>query len=655
MLFFMWMAAFFLGCLAQNYILADAIAAGLLLYLVAGTISFLAFRRCRRDVSFFDPSDRESPIFYKDIHWIPFGIGLLLAGCAIWLIWKASIIGFRVSPADWDGTRITYHRPPQAISAFFAWLGFVAWLAASVRRPFFRMVKKQSRTPLACLGILLLICFCLGIYQLTEVPVTVHGDEGMVGVHARKIVNGNIDTFFSVSWYSIPQFFYCIPAGGLYLFGDSLFGLRMSAVLMGMLCVIPFFFLARAFWGTAAAVMSAMLLIGNHFFLHLMHCGVHYVQATFFAVSLLCFWYGTNHLRSLAMCAASGLLLGFALLSYQANHILPVLWVVSQLWLLILRRIRFPWFCISTIVPLLITGLVIAPLIVHDLTIRGGTDVFATRAAAVGMWNPENLLHQNEVTQAGGDSALIWAMQLRNALLAPICYSDRSIQYGGDLPLLDRMTAVFFMLGLLFAGFHFFDIRVSIPALWILGILFAGGVLTIDPPFFPRLAGCLALLYVPVGGVFCYLLKMDVGNGCLRAAVIGFLVIVMGMGLKINLIGYFHTYADEISPRSVHYKQTRMAYFVAERGSSAFTYCFAGQHFSFGSGTVAFLANKCLGRDVDRIPARFPARPITIVLDSSQHNRIKEVQERLPNAALRRHVSQSGNILFFSLSRDGKE
>ncbi len=667
-----WILVFGIGCLAQYWIQNDAVSIGLILYIAAGTMVYLLFTRRRDEFEFDDGLPYEAPSkqndlscrlserghpcphhsAQNDISWRPFFIGLILAIAAIWFIRKASLIGFRLEVAAWDMTQVQYRKPPHAYLARYVWIGFILFTLYSIRRPFLLFLRNQSRKVFIIIGLLLLLCFSLGVYRLTSVPITVHGDEGMVGVHARKLMNGNIETFFSVSWYAIPQFFYFIPACGLYCFGDNLFGLRMSTVVMGLLTIIPFFFLVRSFWGTFAAVLSSLLLISNVVFIHLMHCGVHYIQSIFFAVAVLCLWVFTNRTRSLAVCTASGLLLGFSLLSYQANHILPILWLMSQIWLLVFQRIRFSWFLTSIGLPFFIAGLVIAPLVVHDLTVSERTDIFAVRANSVGIWNSENFDHQNDVYQAGGDTALVWMKQFERSFLAPILYLDTSSQYGGSMPFLNPISAVFFLFGSIIAGYRFYEVRRAIPFLWIGGILFAGGFLTIDTPFYPRLTGCTGLFFVQIGGIFSDLIHAQWKKRSQYTLMLISLVIIMLVGMRINVRYYFETYAENISPKSVHYKQTRMAYFVAERGPKAFTYCFPGNHFSFGSGSVQFLAKDCLGRNTKKLPSKLISRPLTVVLDARHEEKADEIHKRLPTAILRRHYSKYGELLFISISRD---
>ncbi len=242
--------------------------------------------------------------------------------------------------------------------------------------------------------------------------------------------------------------------------------------------------------------------------------------------------------------------------------------------------------------------------------------------------------------------------QCKRAFLSPILYKDLSLQFGGNKPFLDRITAVLFMFGMLAAGFRFFDLRWFIPVLWIAGILFTGGVLTIDPPFYPRLAGLEALLFVPVSGVLAYARKTVHPLNRYYSKVPVLLTFIIIFTVFINILTYFYTYAYQISPDNIHYRQTKMAYFVKARGPKAFTYCFPGYHFSFGSGTVTFIAKDCFGRDTEKLPTRLIRRPINVVIHPSKRNVLSDVMDRLPQAEIQNHYSDEGDLLFISAIRN---
>ncbi len=640
MLLIPWALVFGLGCYAQTLVLDDRLFTGLILYLIAGVLSYLILTVSTGKNTVQHKTEKTNGwTSTKEVLYIPLIAGLLCVAACVWLIREATLA------KSYRGDLFSY--------GLYCWLAFWLFTAIAIHRPFFTALRKETWRSLAPLGGLLLLALLLNMYRLTTLPITVHGDEGMVGVHARYILYGKLPTFFSTSWYSIPQFFFSVPAGTLYLFGDNLFGFRMSAVLVGALSVIPFYFLTRWLWGTGPAIVTTFLLITNHWILHLSHSGVNYVQALFFTTTLLALWFWTYEKRSMAAAIGAGAVMGLALLSYQANHLLPLLWLASQIGIVLLRKISFRWFVLTTLVPLALAFFVISPLLTHDIILSGSAATYSSRAQGVIAWTDHNHRHLDGVYKANGDPGRIWQGQIRRAYLAPIRYSDTSMQYAGEWPFLDRTMAVFFMLGIVTAAFRFFDPRWSIPVVWICAILTAGGVCTVDAPFYPRLTGTSALYFLPIAGVFAGILRLADTGKVWKWSAIALIAVAALMSAKTNLQNYFIVYANEISPNNIHYPQTQLGYLLAKRKSEGEVALFSGPHLSLGSGTVQFLVKDTEGITTNKIPPGIDGKPFTIFVDSTQSSIVKELKNLFPNAVMEEHRSFRGQLMFTTLTQKG--
>ena len=636
---FVWIILFSIGFYAQTLILSHDILSGLALYLLVGSLAawFWYYRDEKKTIEWIGCTASSPKSSFSLIRWIVVSLSiLLLEGYALYFV------SLGAQPGN--------PRPECFTNALYLWLMLLAVLFCNTAWIFWQDIKSFPLRSLYPLLVLILASLAIGIFRLTEVPVTVHGDEGMVGLFAQKILNGNIPTFFSTSWYAIPQLFFFIPSCGLYIFGDNLWGLRMSSVIMGALCIIPFYLLVRAWWGTRVASLTALLLIANHWFIHLMHCGVNYVQVSFFTITLLALWAYSNARKSFELLLASGAVLGLSLLSYQANHLLPLLWIASQLWLLILRKISWRWFLASIAFPLFVMSLIIAPLLTRDYIKYGKTTMFSSRSNAVVVWSPQNRRHLNGVYRADDDVSVIWREQTKRALLSTVLYPDTSVQYHGDAPMLDCVTSILFLIGIVLACYRFFEPRWSVPVGWMFAILLVGGALTVDAPFFPRLAGACTLLFFPVAGLFSNLLSQTRRNSHTIGLFLAGIIIIVAGGLNLNQ--YFNIYANQISPKSVHYIQTKMAYAIAERDPEEYIYVFKDSHLSFNSGTVLFLAGYRPGEDLVDIPTNWRSGPFSVFVDSKRDDILPILKERLSTFTITQYKSLDGQLLFTSFTRD---
>lgn len=633
-----WIVLVFAGLYAQSLILSQSILPGLLVYLAVGSLAALLFygwKPLPTSPPQEGPPD-PSPSWVKILRWVFLPLTLITLCASTLFIYKGSV-----------------GNPPNPLFYSYAlqsWLAFLVLAFIGIALAAWNDLRRYPKRSLVPLAGLLLLSLLIGLYRLTETPPTVHGDEGMVGLFARKILQGEIATFFSTSWYSIPQFFFFIPSCGLYLFGDNLWGLRMSTVIVGTLSVIPFYLLVRHWWGTRAAIFAGLLLITNHWFIHLLHCGVNYVQVSFFTITLMALWTYSNTRRSLEALLASGAVMGLSLLSYQANHLLPILWVASQFYLFILRKIPFRWLLLSASAPILIAVLTISPLLINDFSTEGQTELFSARSSGVVIWTPRNQQHVNGVYKANGDMSLVLREQIKRALLSPILQTDTSIQYNGQMPFLDRIGAALFMMSLGIAAYRFFEPRWSIPVLWIAGVLLAGGALTVDAPFYPRLAGIATLLFIPIAGLFSQLFALTKRKNTISAQLAAFLPIILCAG--INLHYYFYEYSNSHNIQSVHYAQTQMAKLINEKYSDRYIYVFDGPHFTFNSGTVQFLIHSQSGEDLDQIPAVWKNSKCAIFISASRSDLLPALKEHFPSSIMQDYQTPDGARMFTTLIQD---
>ena len=310
-----WLLVFTFGLLGQYFILSHSILAGLGIYLVTGSAFFVYSQYTGIHEDHMPASQPRK----RDLSLILLGLGIVALVAALVLVWLGSQ----------SGTNQNFLQ-----IGLICWVSFIVMAFLASLYPLYYFSRLQSGGFYLSLILLILAAFGFGFYRLAELPITVHGDEGMVGLYARKIVEGDFQTFFSVSWYAIPQFFFMVPAATMLIFGDSLLGLRLSTVIVGTLTIIPFFILAYSWWGKRAALLSTILLITNHWFLHLMHSGVNYVQGDLFSTdSLPVVFHEQASAAVLRSAGGNSHGSGVAFLSGKPSPAL--LWVASQLYLLI--------------------------------------------------------------------------------------------------------------------------------------------------------------------------------------------------------------------------------------------------------------------------------------------------------------------------------
>jgi hypothetical protein len=515
------------------------------------------------------------------------------------------------------------------------------------------MERWRKRWPLA---LLVLLGLAVGGYLLDQIPISVHGDEGEMGCRAREVLRGQVHDLFAPGvWYSIPNFFFGVAALGLYVFGDNLFGLRMHVLVLGLGALFFTYLAAERLWGRRSACFVSLVLIGNHYFIHLMRCGVGYTQTTFLAAAVFyCFVriYDDRHQPgNHAWIQLGGVLMGLGGLSYQANHILPMLWCLLFLFLWIMRQVNWRLFLRALLGAYASLLLMISPLLL--IPGDGGETTFLDRSQQVMLWSNGSMRHLDTVYHTDGNRLRIWQEQFKRALFAPTVYTDTSVQYRGPSPLLDPVGAGLFMIGVVMACWSLFHVREAFAILWIVPILVVGAALTVDAPFYPRIAGVVPMLALVVGRTLDRLLTPQTPeqNKLAWGARIGVSSITLGVILLIHLHLYFQTYRPD---RSIHYPVTAMARCIVEHGRETTTFFVVPPEFYFGIGTIRFLAPDYRGHDVadpaltiPRLRSE-PITPILFIIGVHHTAAIKLVRQRYPDAKFTNHFNPDGVYLFTS-------
>jgi hypothetical protein len=244
---------------------------------------------------------------------------------------------------------------------------------------------------------------------------------------------------------------------------------------------------------------------------------------------------------------------------------------------------------------------------------------------------------------------LLLGHQVERAFLAPVYYTDRSMQYFADVPILDRYAAVFFLLAVVMGCYQFFDRRWAIPLLWGGGILFGGVALTIDAPFYPRLAGSTAIYFLLIAGGMHAVLHSFRDRWVEKSVLLGFFGLCTLLSIGFNLNYFYNTYASDRNIRNSHYAQTELARYMKTLPPETYFYVFSGTHFALNSGTVQFIANGYQGTDQQQLPSVWKTPPFMVIVDGNRKELLPDLNIHFPDQKPQEHRSPLGDLLFYSI------
>lgn len=611
-------------------------------------------------------------------------------------------------PADWPGIWLTWRGWVCAVSAALAlvasviadggatmpadrpvaqwwWVASVVllivagvawdWQNSEAKWSAFSALAQKARSHAGgiALGVILLVAgLALRLPGLTDQPYAVHGDEAACGLEAFRWLNGGVSSLISVGWYGLPMAGYGIPALVMRVAGANLFGLRLSSVLLGVGTILLLYALVREFAGRRVAFVAAALMTVSHLSIQFSRMGIHYIHAPF--VVLLTLWLLARSLRTNSVMAAvlAGVGLSLAMQVYFSARIIFAIVPLFLLGLFVLNRallrgrlVLLGWLVVSFLVAF-------GPLGVYFLQ---DTDSLKARSAEVLILNMTDGMRAHLVSQFGTANLLtVLGRQLAAVPLLVGGLADQSLQYGPLYPMFDALVAALITIGFFYALLHLKRPLCLLAVIWVGCTVVAGGVLTIDMPWWPRLLVMLPAL--------CLLAALAL-EALLRAVQRAWLGLewllvpaaqarrwrawALGGLLALLVIGYsgsqsFHHYFVEY-PQQVNGNDYRTAYtnigrYLADLPAGTQVILFSDDSLIWDYSTLQFLAPQIQGQQVDSpkaLQAALASRsaPVLVIISPSKGADFETLRTRagaLPPGQYAIHAGVQGQLAFFTYS-----
>ncbi|MGE3271560.1 MAG: ArnT family glycosyltransferase [Chloroflexota bacterium] len=563
--------------------------------------------------------------------------------------------------------------------AIGAWVGALACLIAAgpvqdrvtvaqaggwLREPFAVRHRPELGTILAIAAVGLI----LRTYDLSQIPPLFHGDEGEMGLLARKILEGQRFPFFSSAPFQETAFLaHYLRAVSLKVFGPTVFGLRVLSVILGTLCIPVAYGLGRIGWGPAAGAIAAWFMAVGHLHVQYSRLGVPFIESPLL-MSLMMLLFALVYERGRptrgaeppdayepgarglwTLVTIAGILAGLAEYFHQGPRVVLIVAVACLVLLWRRGRIR-PGHGAAFGFAFLVTC---APLLSHFIY---RPDQFASHLW--GTWStsivqPE-YLHRvvgPDATMPSALPALLW-YQLREGLGLLVRSSDDSGFYSGNIPVLDVVTASLFWLGLGAAIAHGRRYHEAALLLWLgLGVFF-GGALTLGSLSGPRMVILLTPVYV-LGGVFVTRLWQVLRATSLRQ--LDWLAVPVGTTLALwllaaNLATYFYDYAG----RAENGESAAVAREVLVDSERYRVYFLTSPRFDPNHGSIKYIAydipviNLQAPDLADFTMPRDDGKGVLILALDHRRADLSKLEARFPGGTEQRVNAPNGRLMYIS-------
>lgn len=572
-------------------------------------------------------------------------------GAATWLLVAAvALYGIQL---------VLYLAAGESAMVRLLWLGSGGLLVVSAAwhdRTAGRRLPRISGRQLVLPALILALALVLRAYRLAELPQDLHGDLASHGLQARALLDGSAGGLVGFGWANIPLVGFLPAALAMALSGDrGVVGLGLASVAGGILSVAGLAVLLNELVGRRVALLGAALLAVSYTHIHFSRIAEYMDPLPFAVWSLALLATGLRRGPRMAF-ALSGMALALAGLSYYAGR---VMWLVVPLILVYVlvtdRRLWVayrPELAVMALAALVAAGPLPLLFLQHPAQFLG-------RVPDVTLVNPAVMEHLRLKYGVASDWSVVLE-QLRRMLLVFNYYGDTSTQFGFPHPMVGALTGPLVVLGTAFGLRHVRHWVCAWMLIWLILVLAAGGVMTNNAPFWPRVV--LALL--PAAGLAALALDriwqaVEDAAGASSRRLLPAIVLALIVGLGVANWQLYQAFARQNGrPRALVGRMvatlpaTVTVCLVPEDAGDPATWIHSIQE-----REIAFLLPPRAGFDVD--PAGQPSAQAMVacsaagavwVVPAGRQEVLAWLEQQYPHGALQSHGAGSGQAAFYSFA-----
>lgn len=404
--------------------------------------------------------------------------------------------------------------------------------------------------------ILLVLIIALGaflrIYNIDNAPPGVYPDEAVNGIDAaRAAETGNFEWFYPDN-NGREGLYINVIAIFFKFFGISVLTLKLASIFFGTITIWGVYLLGKELFRNERVGLIAAYLTAVSFW------AINFSRIGFRAIALpailsFSFYFLLLGLRSKKWFhfALGGFIFGLGLHTYIAFRIAPAILFAVLLILIINRRHFLKSYWTSIAVFVIFTTISAAPMLYTFFVSH--PEYFESRSASVSVFSPE---------VNGGNPIKAFAKSFSLSMLKYNFWGDQNWRHNfPPYPLLDPITGIAFLIGLIYSIFKFFHlaaIRIfkkardykTGPYLLLISSFFlmlAPEFLTAEGnPHALRAIGTLPFVFIFSAMAFNYFLGKTEEKTYLQKKVAGFLILIMLLSIGVfNTVKYHVVWANK--------------------------------------------------------------------------------------------------------------
>ncbi len=310
---------------------------------------------------------------------------------------------------------------------------------------------------------ILLIAALLRLYDLTNIPPGLHGDEAIQGLQARRFLadlhGGALDNFLSYNGDPFGYPLLLLPYFNViifFLFGSSLFTLKLTSAIIGISTIALIYFSTREMFNVRTAFFAAILATLSYYHIHFSRMAFPLVTTPLAVSAAILFLFKALRTNKVWCFLGSGLALGAGVYSYPTY---PVLFFAPFIAFVAYKLVREPKVRAGCIALVIVAFFVAAPFF----------DMWLTGPIIQGRYHSASIYDDFAKLETPNEKAVFLTQRI---ILVPYIFFRSKgfdiVDALGIRPLFDPVTSVLVMLGFLLCLFAIKDEKYCLVLIFVM-------------------------------------------------------------------------------------------------------------------------------------------------------------------------------------------
>lgn len=308
------------------------------------------------------------------------------------------------------------------------------------------MLKKYRNYIL--LSLIILFGLFLRVYNIDNAPPGIYPDEAVNGLDALSASEGNWEWFYTAN-NGREGLFMNLIAICFKLFGVSVFALKLPSIIFGTLAILGTYLLAKeVFRNERIGLISAFLTATSFWAINFSRIGFRAIMLpAILAFSFYFLWRGIRTKKWYDF-AIGGFIFGLGLHTYIAFRIAPAILIVMLAIFIWNRKSFLKDYWKSVLIFIVFTILSASPMLYTFFISH--PEYLESRSASVSIFSPE---------ANGGHPVYAFLKSFSLSILKYNFWGDQNWRHNfPPYPLLDPITGMAFVFGLIYATVKFFHL-----------------------------------------------------------------------------------------------------------------------------------------------------------------------------------------------------